>query len=106
MIFFRFQEDPFHSRQSSVFDSNSLARGRVLPGFSGQTEVQDPMDRGDLGFIHRNRCSAEPDDVHDAGRGDDGDTALREVQAAKYVARKEREFDFGDALGPLPSGLV
>ena len=106
MMFFHFNEDAFQASQRTVFDANTLARCRVFPRFSDRAILKDEADGLHLARFEGYGSSSESNDSHNARRGQDGYTALSGVEAAKHIARKEREFYFGDALGPLPPGNI
>src|ERR1035437_8479375 len=101
IILFHFNEDAFEPGEGAVLDANALAGFDVLPGFGGDAGFEDAVDGLNLAIFDRDGLSAETDDSHYARGGHDGKPAFRRDKAAKDIAREERQFDFGDALGPL-----
>lgn len=106
MMFFHVNEDAFQPGQRPVFDANLLAGWRVFPRFGGHAILQDAVDGFHLANFDGHGSSPESNDSHYARRGQDGYTSLSRVEAAKHIARKEREFYFGDPLGPLAPGNI
>lgn len=93
-----FDQEAFQAGERAVLDANEVAEPEVGPGLGGESRLDDGLDGGDLGVIHRDRVAANADDTDHAGGGQDRDAPIAGIEAAEDVAGEEGQVEMHDAV--------